>query len=80
VDKSPNQLKNMQTETTQPQAFILKAKSGQWSWELHIDGELHQAGAGYDTEGDAIEGLYEANSHIEGINLVLSKDASHASL
>ena len=65
----------MKTETTQPQAFILEAKSGQWAWELHIDGELHQAGAGYDNEGDAIEGLYGATSHIEGINLVLTKEA-----
>lgn len=65
----------MTTKTAQYQAFILKTKAGQWSWELHIDGELHQAGAGYDSEGDAIEGLYEANSHIEGINLVLTKEA-----
>lgn len=65
----------MKTETTQPQGFILKTKTGQWSWELHIDGELHQAGAGYDSEGDAIEGLHEATPHIEGINLVLTKEA-----
>ena len=32
----------MKTETTKPKAFILKAKSGKWSWELHIDGDLHQ--------------------------------------
>ena len=66
----------MKTETNKPQAFILKARSGQWSWELHIDGKLHQAGSGYDSEGDAIEGTYEATSHIEGINLVLTKEAS----
>ena len=65
----------MKTETPQPQAFILKAKSGHWSWELHIDGELHQAGAGYESEGEAIEGLHEANSHIKGINLVLTREA-----
>ena len=70
----------MKTETTQHQAFILKAKSGQWSWELHIDGELYQAGAGYESEGDAIEGMYGANSHIEGIDLVLTKEAGHAPL
>ena len=70
----------MKTETTQPQAFILKTKSGQWAWELHIDGELYQAGAGYESEGDAIEGVYEANSHIEGIDLVLTKKAGHAPL
>ena len=65
----------MKTETTQPKAFILKAQSGQWAWELNIDGELYQAGAGYESEGDAIEGMYEATPHIEGINLVLSKEA-----
>ena len=65
----------MKTKTAQPQAFILKAQSGQWAWELHIDGELYQAGAGYESEGDAIEGLYAANGHIEGINLVLTKEA-----
>ena len=68
----------MNTETTQLQAFILKTKSGQWTWELHIDRELYQAGADYESEGDAIEGMYEANSHMAGIELVLSKEAGHA--
>ena len=63
------------TEKTGPQGFILKAASGQWLWELHIDGELHQAGAGYESQGDAIEGLMECNGHIENINLILTNEA-----
>ncbi len=65
---------------TQTQAFILKTKSGQWLWELHIDGELHQTGAGYESEEDAIEGLFENNDHIEVIDLVLTKESGHAPL
>lgn len=66
--------------STKVEGFILKSQSGQWSWELHIDGELYQAGAGYDSEGDAIEGLYEATPHIEGINLVLTQGAGRQTL
>lgn len=41
-------------------------------WELHLDGELYQAGAGYETQGDAIEGVYEAKGdRFEFIQLVL---------
>jgi hypothetical protein len=58
---------------THPQGYILQAQSGQWIWELWVDGEHYATGAGFDSEGDAIDGLYESNSHIENINLVLSK-------
>ncbi len=58
------------------QVFILRNKSGQWSWELHIDGELYQAGAGYDTEGDAIEGAHETlQDSGHDFNVVLTPDA-----
>ena len=65
-----------QEQTQKVEGFILKSKAGHWMWELHIDGEMYQAGAGYETQGDAIEGLYEANGdRFEFINLVLTKEA-----
>lgn len=66
----------MTTDKTGNQAFILKSKAGHWMWELHIDGELYQAGAGYETQGDAIEGMYESTGdQFEFIQLVLTKEA-----
>lgn len=65
-----------QTEKHNPHAYILKTKSGQWSWELHLGDELYQAGAGYDSEGDAINGMYESTSdRFESVNMVLTPEA-----
>ena len=64
------------TEKHGPQAYILKTKAGQWMFEIHIDGELREAGAGYETQGDAIEGLQEATEgRYESVNWVLTKEA-----
>jgi uncharacterized protein YegP (UPF0339 family) len=66
----------MQEVKHSPQAYILKTKSGQWAWELHLGDELYQAGAGYDSEGDAINGMYESTSdRFESVNIVLTPEA-----
>jgi len=54
-----------------PQAFILKTKAGQWTYEIHIDGELYCGGAGYENQFDAIEGAQEAGALFENMQLVL---------
>lgn len=58
-----------------PQLFILKTRAGQWMWELSVDGEIDQAGAGYASQGDAIEGAQEALQHVDSFNLVLTPEA-----
>ena len=54
------------------EAFILKTAAGQWKFEIHQDGEEIAGGAGFETQGDAIEAVSELD--YEGIQFVLSND------
>lgn len=63
-------------QTQKVEAFILRTKVGQWMWDLHIDGQSCAMGVGHETQGDAIEDLFEVNGDRYGfINLVLTKEA-----
>ena len=54
------------------EAFILKTAAGQWKFEIHQDGEEIAGGAGFETQGDAIEAVSELD--YEGIQFVVSND------
>jgi hypothetical protein len=64
----------MNSEKIGNQAFILKTKSGQWKYEIWIDGEEIQAAAGYENQFDAIEDALEQNQHLEGLAMVIQEE------
>jgi uncharacterized protein YegP (UPF0339 family) len=43
-----------------------KAQSGQWAWVIYEDNDEVQRGAGYETEDDAEQGLFEAIAEWRG--------------
>lgn len=70
----------METEKPTYEGFVKQSKSGQWSWELHVDGECREAGFGLETEGDAVESLFdEMSDKYEGFKFVLRKEAGQTS-
>jgi hypothetical protein len=64
----------MTEEKTGNQAFILKTKSGQWKYEIWINGEEIQAAAGYENQFDAIEDALENNQHLEDLAMLIQDE------
>lgn len=68
-------MENQNSEEAIPQLFILKAKSGQWMWEIDLPSGT-QACAGFESEGDAIEDAHDTLSgYVEKFNMVFTKSA-----
>lgn len=64
----------MSDATKPPQAYILQCASGQWKYEIWIDGEEVSGGFGYADEFEATEAAIENNPNLEGLQMVVGKE------